>query len=92
MAGCRKWESEADLVGSSLLVGLGRSVGLGLLRLVRERVASGVDTIANVGVVVLSNRLVGLLGSLVASASDLVRDVVTGVLDGIHVDDWGWLV
>jgi len=44
MTGCRKWESEADLVGSSLLVGLSRSVGLGLLGLIGDGVASGLDT------------------------------------------------
>lgn len=41
---------------------------------------------ANTGVVVLGNVLVGLLGSTVGSARDLVGDVVTGLLDGIHCD------
>jgi hypothetical protein len=44
--------------------------------------------ITDISVVVLGNLLVGLLGSLVASARDLVGDVVAGVLDGIH---FGWL-
>ena len=39
---------------------------------------------------VLGNLLVGLLGSSGSGALDLVRDVVAGVLDGIHVDGWGF--
>jgi len=71
-------------VGSSLLVGLGRCVVLVLLGTVRDGVASGIEASADAGVVVLGDLLVGLLGSTVGGALDLVRDVVTGVLDGIH--------
>lgn len=96
------------LVGGGLLVGLGRSVVLVLLGLVRDGVAGGLDTVgwglanccrlssdgcmkrclpsAETSVVVLGNVLVGLLGSLVGGALDLVGDVVTGLLDGIHDD------
>jgi hypothetical protein len=77
-------------VGESLLVGLGRSVALALLGLVADGVAGGLEASADVGVVVLGDVLVGLLGSLVGSALELVRDVVAGLLDGIHGDRvWG---
>lgn len=39
---------------------------------------------ADAGIVVLGDVLVGLLGSLVGGTLDLVRDVVAGLLDGIH--------
>ena len=39
-----------DLVGSLLLVGLGRSVVLGLLGLIRDGVASGVEAKRNVSI------------------------------------------
>ena len=89
----------------SLLVGLGLGVVLVLGSLVRDSVASGLETVARVsgcstefrrverclpsadtGVVVLGDVLVGLLGSTAGGALDLVRDVVAGVLDGIHDD------
>jgi hypothetical protein len=78
------------LVGDGLLVGLGRSVVLVLLGLVADGVAGGFEASADVGVVVLGNLLVGLLGSLVGSTLELVRDVVAGLLDGIHFGVWGW--
>lgn len=99
------WKSKvADLVGSSLLVGLGRSVVLLLLGLVGDGIASGGETarlsaimlngsrekgclpVGDTDVGVLGDLLVGLLGSTVGGALDLVGDEVTGVLDGIHVD------
>jgi len=40
-------------------------------------------------VAVLGDVLVGLLGGGGSGALDLVRDVVAGVLDGLHVDGWG---
>ena len=43
---------------------------------------------ADVGVVVLGDLLVGLLGGLRASALDRLRNVVGGVLDGLHCEDW----
>ena len=79
-----------NLVGSLLLVGLGRSVVLGLGALVGDGVASGVDAVTDAGIsVALGDLLVGLLGSGGASALDLVGDVVAGVLDGIHFDGLG---
>jgi uncharacterized ion transporter superfamily protein YfcC len=77
-------EKLADLVGGSLLVGLGRSVVLVLLGLVPDGITSGLEASADAGVVVLGDLLVGLLGSLVGGALELVRDVVAGLLDGIH--------
>jgi hypothetical protein len=77
-------------VGDGLLVGLGRSVVLVLLGLVADGVAGGFEASADVGVVVLGNLLVGLLGSLVGTTLELVRDVVAGLLDGIHFGVWGW--
>lgn len=50
-------------MGSSLLVALGRDVVLLLVLLVAESVDAGRDAGADGGVAVLSNRLVGLLGS-----------------------------
>ena len=44
---------------------------------------------AEVGVVVLGNLLVGLLGSGVGSTLDGVGDVVSGVADLVHDDGWG---
>lgn len=41
---------------------------------------------ADAGVVVLGDVLVGLLGDTAGGALDLVRDVVAGLLDGIHGD------
>jgi len=74
-------------VGSRLLVALSAGVMLGLLGLVGDGITSGIQTSADVGVVVLSNVLVGLLGSAVGGALDLVRDVVASVVDGIHFGD-----
>jgi hypothetical protein len=73
-----------NLVGGGLLVGLGRSVVLVLLGLVPDGITSGLKASTDAGVVVLGDVLVGLLGSLVGGALDLVRDVVAGLLDGIH--------
>lgn len=44
---------------------------------------------ADGGVAVLGNLLVGLLGSAVGGGLDGVRDVVGGLLDGVHVDGLG---
>jgi len=72
------------LVGSALLVGLSMSIMLLLVGLVRDSVTSGLEASANAGVGILGDVLVGLLGSTRGSTLDLVRDVVGGVLDGIH--------
>lgn len=56
------------LVGSSLLVGLSRSVVAVLLRLVLQGIDTSVSTGAQVGVVVLGDLLVGLLGSTAGGA------------------------
>lgn len=42
--------------------------------------------ITDTNIAVLGDLLVGLLGSTVGGALDLVGDKVAGVLDGIHVD------
>lgn len=41
---------------------------------------------ADVGVVVLGNLLVGLLGGTAGGLLDLLGDGVAGVLDGVHDD------
>lgn len=49
----------------------------------------------NVDVVVLSNLLVGVLGDSRGSALDGLRDVVDGLLSGLHCDGllvWVWLI
>jgi hypothetical protein len=65
---CRRREELDALVGSSLLVGLSRSIVLVLLSLVGEGITSSLEASADGGVVVLGNLLVGLLGSTVSGA------------------------
>lgn len=48
ITGVGSGKSKADLVGGSLLVGLGGSISLGLLGLVRDGVASGLDAVKGV--------------------------------------------
>lgn len=47
---------------------------------------------ANVGVGVLGDVLVGLLGGLGSAALDGLGDVVCGVLDGLHFVGLVWLI
>lgn len=44
--------------------------------------------VADAGVAVLGNGLVGLVGSVRSGSVNLVRDEVAGLLDGIHFDCW----
>ena len=76
----------------SLLVDVGVGVVLLLVDLVANGILGGGGTAAEGGVVVLGDLLVGLLGSGRASALDGLRDVVGGVLDGLHCEDCGWFV
>lgn len=69
-----------------LLVDIGRSVVLLLVNLVADGILGGRRTSGNVGVVVLGDRLVGLLGGGAGGTLDGVRDVVGGVRNLVHVD------
>lgn len=59
-----------------------------LAQLVTDVILASGSTVANANVAVLGDLLVGLGRSLVGELGGLVRDVVGGVLDGIH---FGWL-
>lgn len=72
-------EASLDTVRESMLVGWSKKRGL-----LCKNVPS-----ADGGVAVLGNLLVGLLGSAVGGGLDGVRDIVGGLLDGIHVDGLG---
>lgn len=65
---------------SHTLVDISLSVVRGLILLVNESVLAGGQTGAEACVVVLGDRLVGLLGSFGTSALDGLRHVVCGVL------------
>ena len=64
---------------SSLLVHISLSVVLLLVELVSDSITAGLKSGANVGIAVLCDFLVGLLGGSGTSALDGLRDVVCGV-------------
>jgi len=74
------------LVLSSLLVDISLGVVGGLILLVDNSILSRTGTGAQGGIRVLGNALVGLLGCLGTTTLDGLRDVVGGVLDGLHID------
>jgi len=85
----------------ALLVGLGRSVVLVLVELVRSGVETTAHTAGNGGVasIALHLLLVGLLAGFAGIALESLGNVVAGVLDGINglsddgfirlIDVWG---
>ena len=84
-----------SLVLGGLLVDIGRGVVLLLVNLIADGILGGRGTSAEAGIVVLGNRLVGLLGRGAGGALDRVSDVVGGVVDLVHVDGvvrgrFGW--
>lgn len=68
--------------GSLTLVDIGLGVVGNLVLLVEDGILSGAGAGAQAGIVVLSDVLVGLLGSLGTGALDGLGDVVGGVLTG----------
>jgi hypothetical protein len=78
----------------SFFVCLGADVVLLLVNLVAESILASAQASADIGVVVLGNLLVGLLGTSVHGALDGLGDVVGGVVDLVHDDGWlgfGWV-
>jgi hypothetical protein len=65
------------------LVDISLGVVGGLVELVSDGILGGSGTAAQAGIAVLSNLLVGLLGSLGTGALDGLGNVVGGVLEGI---------
>ena len=81
-----------SLVGSLLLVGLGRGRVLGFVDLVGEGVAGSLSAVTEALVGVLGDVLVGLLGGSADGLVDLVGDVV-GTLPEVGLAEVGdsWL-
>merc|ERR1739841_131221 len=83
---CHAHEMIDPLVLGSLLVNIGLAVVSLLIELVGDGIASGLGAGAEVGIAVLGDVLVGLLGSSGTGARNGLGNVVCGVLDGIHCE------